>query len=301
MTEEEQIARNTEMQSKLKRYNIYRWVEVFMQQLEEIKEKQKKLNMRVITDSNINKMMAQYEEAKRAILFLDYDGTLKPFVKNPQDAYPDPELHQLIEKLSKNKKIRLVIISGRDRQTLDGWLGKYNLDIIAEHGVWLRENIDGKPTWRMIDDLDQGWKEKIYSILELYVDRTPGAFIEDKDYSLVWHYRKADIEFGELRARELSSNISYLISNMNLQIMDGNKVLEIKNRDVNKGKAARKFLAQEDYEFILAVGDDLTDEDTFEAMPEEAFTFKVGLTTSAARFNIRSAEQVRRMLEKFIE
>lgn len=301
MPEEEQIARNTEMQSKLKRYNVYRWVEVFMQQLEEIKEQQKKLNMRVITGSSINKMMTNYEQANKAILFLDYDGTLKPFVKNPQNAFPDQELYNLIRKLSEIDKIRLVIISGRDRQTLDDWLGKYNLDIIAEHGVWLREKIDGEPTWRMIDDLDQSWKEKIRNILELYVDRTPGSFIEDKDYSLVWHYRKADIEFGELRARELASNISYLISNMNLQIMEGNKVLEIKNRDVNKGKAARKFLIQEKYEFILAIGDDVTDEDTFEAMPDEAFTLKVGLTTSAARFNIRSAEEVRSLLERFTE
>ncbi len=301
MPQEEQIARNTEMQTKLKRYNVYRWVEVFMQQLEEIKEQQKRLNMRMITDSTLNKTIDQYKKAKKSILFLDYDGTLRPFVKNPQQAYPDPELHQLIQDLCAIPKNRVVIISGRDRHTLDKWLGQYNIDIIAEHGVWLREDIEGTPTWRMIDDLDQAWKEKIHHILELYVDRTPGAFIEDKDYSLVWHYRKADTDFGELRARELSSNISYLISNMNLQIMDGNKVLEIKNRDVNKGKAARKFLMQEEYDFVLAVGDDVTDEDTFEAMPPEAYTFKVGLTTSAARFNIRSPREVRRLLKRILD
>ncbi|WP_020529541.1 bifunctional alpha,alpha-trehalose-phosphate synthase (UDP-forming)/trehalose-phosphatase [Flexithrix dorotheae] len=298
MPEAEQIARNEEMQEKLKRYNIHRWVEVFFEQLDFIKRKQKDLNMKMVTGKTADLIIEKYKKSKERILFLDYDGTLKGFSSNPKAVSPDKELLSILENLTANPKNKVIIISGRDKGTLGEWLGHLNLDLIAEHGVWLKES--GKK-WIMIDNIDQTWKKEIRHILELYVDRTPGSFIEDKDYSLVWHYRKADTDFGELRARELLSNLNYLIANMDLQTMEGNKVIEIKNRAINKGKAARKWLNNTENDFIIAIGDDVTDEDTFKAMPENAFTIKVGLTASVARLNIKSSDEVRNLLKGFME
>ncbi|MEN7549509.1 bifunctional alpha,alpha-trehalose-phosphate synthase (UDP-forming)/trehalose-phosphatase [Rapidithrix thailandica] len=298
MPEEEQIARNEEMQNKLKRYNIHRWVEMFMEQLEIVKQKQTELELRFIHKNNHQKLLDRYSAGKKRILFLDYDGTLRSFVKRPEDAKPDAELYQLLEQLASNPKNRVVIISGRDRHTLENWLGHLPVDLIAEHGVWLRGQ---GQEWHLIENLHQEWKEKIRHILEQYVDRTPGSFIEDKDYSLVWHYRKADVEFGALRSRELLSNMNYLIGNMNLQTMEGNKVIEIKNRDVNKGKAARKWLGETAWDFVMAIGDDVTDEDTFIEMPEGAYTIKVGFTSSNAKYNIKSTQEVRHLLKAMAE
>lgn len=297
MPEQEQIARNEEMQTKLRRYNIHRWVQVFMQQLDKIKQSQQDLNMRLVTENVQAKILAHYASAQKRILFLDYDGTLKPFTNNPKNARPDKALLEILQGLTEDEKNELVIISGRDRETLEQWLGHLDLSIIAEHGVWLKEK-GGE--WQIIESLEQSWKEQLRNILELYVDRTPGSFIEDKEFSLVWHYRKADTEFGELRARELLSNVNYLIANLDLQTMEGNKVIEIKHRGVNKGRAAKKWLSKAPKDFIMALGDDVTDEDTFAAMPEEAYTIKVGLTASRARLNIKSGEDVRRMLQQFV-
>jgi trehalose 6-phosphate synthase/phosphatase len=81
--------------------------------------------------------------------------------------------------------------------------------------------------------------------------------------------------------------------------MDGDKVLEIKYSGINKGRAAAYKLGDNDFDFILAVGDDWTDEFTFEAMPEEAFTIKVGTKTTKASFYIDSVDLVRKMLCRF--
>ena len=128
------------------------------------------------------------------------------------------------------------------------------------------------------------------------MSRTPGALLEEKDYALVWHYRKVDRALGETRAAELSSHLNYLIANQNLQVMEGDKIVEIKNIEVNKGVAASRWLENFSGNFIMAIGDDRTDEDTFKAMPAEAFTVKVGHIRSAAKYHVHSPGEVRQLL-----
>jgi trehalose 6-phosphate synthase/phosphatase len=294
MPEEEQRQHIAEMQVKLRRYNIHRWVEVFMEQLEQMKAQQEKLNAKLLAGALAQKVLQHYRKAKHRLLFFDYDGTLQPFAKRPEMAKPDRALLGLLEAICRDPRNTVVIISGRDRATLQQWLGHLPVDMIAEHGVWSRKH--GEP-WKAVENLELGWKDQIRPIMELYVDRTPGSFIEEKDYSLVWHYRKADPDFGAMRARELLSNLNYLISNMDLHTMEGSKVIEIKNREVNKGRAARKWLQQAPLaDFIFAIGDDVTDEDTFHAMPPQAYTVKVGLTPSEAGLNVKSTDEVRMLL-----
>src|SRR3981081_961236 len=107
-------------------------------------------------------------------------------------------------------------------------------------------------------------------VLETYVDRTPGTFIEEKTYSLVWHYRKAQKGLGELRAGELMNNLKYLANDKGLQLLPGDKVVEVKKIEINKGKAALMLIDNDDYDFILALGDDYSDEDIFRALPDSS-------------------------------
>ena len=143
------------------------------------------------------------------------------------------------------------------------------------------------------------WKDEFRPIFESYVDRTPGSFVEEKDYSLVWHYRDADPDLGAQRSWELKDELKALVTNLNLEIMDGDMVLEIKYSGINKGRAASHKLGDNPFDFIFAVGDDWTDEFTFEAMPEEAYTIKVGTKTTKANFYIDSVDLVREMLCRF--
>ncbi|MBB3699733.1 bifunctional alpha,alpha-trehalose-phosphate synthase (UDP-forming)/trehalose-phosphatase [Flammeovirga yaeyamensis] len=296
MPEEEQRSRMKEMQKKVRRYNVHRWVEIFMNQLDNIIERQTAMNMRLLSEKSRAKMLQKYTDGQKRIIFLDYDGTLKGFAADPQSVSPDQELRDIMFNLTADPKNRVVIISGRDKETLETWFTDFKVDIIAEHGIWLRS---GDEPFQMIDNLNSDWKGKINGILDRYVDRTPGSFVEEKAYSVAWHYRKADADFGDLRARELVGNLNYLISNMNLQVMHGNKVVEVKNQDVNKGKAALKFLSEDKYDIVLAIGDDVTDEDTFRAMPKKAYTIKVGMSASEARYNLKTVADVRELLTEF--
>jgi len=180
---------------------------------------------------------------------------------------------------------------------LENWVGDMPIDIIAEHGAWLRE--DGQP-WVIANDLNTDWKEEFIPLLKQFDMRTPGSFIEEKDYSLAWHYRKVDKGLGELRAKEMTGNLKYAAANLGLQLQEGNKVIEIKSAAINKGNAAREWLKRYPASFILAIGDDHTDEDTFKAMPEDAITIKVGSGISAATYFLKNPEEVRNFLRKLI-
>ena len=203
----------------------------------------------------------------------------------------------MLEELASNPKNEVVLISGRDKDTLERWFGGLNVGLVAEHGVWLKEK--GKE-WEMIEALGSDWKEDMRPILELCVDRTPGSFIEEKEFSLVWHYRKADPELSTMRVRELTAELVNLTANLNLQILEGSKVVEIKNSGINKGRSALRWIAKEEWDFILSIGDDRTDEDMFEVLPEIAYSLKVGLSSSLARFNLRSQGDVLLLLEESV-
>lgn len=294
MPADEQIKHIKIMQESLKRYNIHHWVKIFMDRLYEVKENQRSMATLILDQPAIKKIRQRYKNAEKRILFLDYDGTLQGFHDIPNEARPDTELLNLIKKLTKDDRNKVVIISGRDSKILEAWLGHLDVDLIAEHGVWYKKS--GKE-WDTLFNLRSDWKEEFRPIFENYVDRTPGSFVEEKDFSLVWHYRKVELGLGELRTRELASHIRYMASNKNLSVMEGHKVVEIKNSEVNKGNAAEKWLHRKSYGFILAIGDDWTDEDTFMAMPEEAISIKVGRTNSKALYRIDSVVKVRELLK----
>lgn len=293
MPDDEQVRRISVMQETIKRYNIHHWVKMFMERLTVIIEERKSLATKNIDNNTIKSLFDSYKKASKRLLFLDYDGTLTGFKSNPQSVRPDNELLKVLANIAKDKKNRVVIISGRDKSTLEKWMADLPIDIIAEHGIWLKEK---EGHWQTIETLSSNWKEEIRSVLDMYVNRTPGSFIEEKDYSLVWHYRKVETGLGELRTRELSSHLKYLTTDKNLQVLEGDMVVEIKSAMVNKGRAALKWLEKFPHDFTLAVGDDWTDEDTFRVMPPNAYTIKVGGTTSAAKYNIDSYREVRKLL-----
>ena len=295
---EEQKAHFEIMQKSLKRFNIHHWVNMFMERLKFIKEKQKSLATRNMDQATAEKVKKAYQEAENRILFFDYDGTLIGFVDDPNQVKPDEELMQMMTRLTADKKNRVVIITGRGRETIEEWFKDQKVDIIAEHGVWLKKA--GKD-WKTIETLVNKWKEDIHPLLEDYVNRTPGSFIEEKDYSLVWHYRKVETGLGELRTRELTSHLKYLSTNANLQVLEGSMIIEIKNFEVNKGRAAAKWIKTFPAAFSMAIGDDWTDEDTFKAMPDDAVTIKVGSTFSAAKYNTHSYKEVRKFLNFLME
>jgi trehalose 6-phosphate synthase/phosphatase len=295
MPEADQRAAIGTMRATVKKYNIHHWVKIFMDRLNYTKEQQNALKTTLLKDENEHHLISAYQQASQRLIFLDYDGTLMSFTREPDKTKPDEELLHLLQDLANDERNRLVIISGRDHNTLGEWLGHLPIDMIAEHGVWLRKH---ESDWEMIQHLDNSWKEDVRPVFDTYVSRTPGSLLEEKDYALVWHFRKVDPILGSTRAGELSSHLNYLIANRNLHVMEGDKIVELKNIEVNKGVAAARWLQDYQHDFILAIGDDRTDEDTFRAMPDTAFTIKVGSIRSVAKYHLQNPAKVRRLLQQ---
>jgi trehalose 6-phosphate synthase/phosphatase len=295
ISSEEQVERNRAMQGRLARYSIGGWVGDFMDCLRKAKEKQHETGISRLTHERRAALLSEYRAAAGRLILLDYDGTLVAFEDRPEKAVPDAGTLELVAGMSKVKGNEVVIVSGRDRETLDKWFGGLDIGLIAEHGVWSR---DRGGSWTMIETLKNDWKSDIRPLLELYVDRTPGSFVEEKEYSLSWHYRRSDARLASVRAKELKEDLIKITENVGVRVLDGSKVTEIKDSGVNKGRAVSRWLGRADWDFILAIGDDWTDEDMFDVLPDSAYSIKVGLSASKARFNVDSQEDVIGLLKE---
>jgi len=297
MSEDEQVERNRIMKNRLRRYDVTTWAKDFITSLSKVIIQQEAISTRRLSPTVRVEIVDAYARSLNRLIFLDYDGTLVPFTEKPQNAVPDEKLLGLLQTMIKDPKNEVILVSGRDKDTLDCWFGHLNLGLSAEHGVWIK--IDRK-TWTMVEPLNNEWMREIRPILELYVDKTPGSFVETKSYSLVWHYRRVTDELGSVRARELIEDLLHFTNNLNLMVLEGSKVIEIKSGGINKGRAAMHWTSKDKYDFMLAIGDDWTDEDLFEVLPDTAYSIKVGVGMSKARFCVKSSGEVRELLETMV-
>lgn len=294
----EQVRRNKLLEERLRRYDVNRWADDFIQVMLSTQTTEAARRARVLTGKAQAALIQQYRSASRRALLLDYDGTLVPFAIDPGLARPDEDLLNLLAALGADPANEIVIVSGRPRRDLEEWFGKLPVSLVAEHGVWLRHR---NAEWRMLKTVTTDWKDRVRPILQLYVDRLPEALLEEKEFSLAWHYRRADPEQATLRAQELLDDLAGYTRNIDVQVLEGNKVIEIRNTGVNKGTAAMEWLTGHPPEFILSIGDDWTDEDLFRALPPTAWSVRVGLATTAARYYLSNHTVVRRVLRELSE
>ncbi len=292
----EQADRNRSMQQRLRRYDIKRWCRDFIDAISDVKRVQDEFAVHKLSESIRRQMKASCARTKKRLFMLDYDGTLVGFRDKPEQAGPDAEVIGLMEKLSADEKNTVIVVSGRDKKTLGEWLGSLNIRLIAEHGAWMQRK-DGK--WEHLDPtMMTDWKREIKPILDLYADRTPGSLVEEKDFSLVWHYRRAEPELGYVRTQELRGAILDLTTNLDVGVFEGSKILEVRQLGVNKGRAAERWLEKDQWDFIVAAGDDYTDEEMFAVMPHDAYSIKVGIGISKARFNVDNVVEFRNLLNE---
>jgi len=293
MPPDEQVTRNRQMQDRLRRYDINYWVRDFIRELHLTREESNARKARSLTGTERARFLKTYKDATNRLIFLDYDGTLMGFTDLPSSAVPDEPVLALVRRLASIPGNEVVIVSGRDRVTLGTWFGDIPVGMVAEHGIWSKR-ADGD--WQISDNLTKDWKEEILPVMNLFAERTPGSFIEEKEYSLVWHYRKTGPKLGELRSRELNNRLRFITANKNLEVLKGNKIIEVKNSSVNKGQAALQWISRRKWDFILAVGDDQTDEYLFDVVPDGQYSVKVGFSQSGARYNLSSVPEVRSLL-----
>jgi len=223
---------------------------------------------------DVHKLQEAYKGATNRQFFLDYDGTLAPIVERPEDAKPSQELLKLLKSLSKDKQNHIYIISGRDRTTLQEWVGDLPIGLSAEHGAFLRPNHSSE--WRDIikgKHMDLKWKDEILAAFKKFCDNVPQAKVEAKEYAITLHYRLSKKEDVTPKKKELKAELDKLSEKYDtLDVRKGKKSLEARVAGITKGFIIREILStveKKGVDFVLCAGDDVTDEDMFVELAQE--------------------------------
>jgi trehalose 6-phosphate synthase/phosphatase len=298
MPRHEQIERIRLMQARLRRHTVARWATGFLQEIFAAESSLDVSYAKPLDAPTQKSLIQHYDRSPNRLLMLDYDGTLVSFASHPQLAKPSRQLLNCLHRLGANPRNELVLLSGRDKDTLENWFGTLPIGLVAEHGAWIREY---QQPWQLLKPLRAGWKSTLLPLFQSYMDRVSGAWIEEKEFSLVWHFRDADAQRGMLAGRELTDDLIALTANIDVQVVQGNKTVEVRNAGVNKGLASQTWLSKNPCDFIVAIGDDLTDEDMFTVLPARAYSIRVGNPPTRARFLVRGPEQVFQLLESLID
>jgi trehalose 6-phosphate synthase/phosphatase len=179
---------------------------------------------------------------------------------------------------------------------LQRWLGELPIGLHAEHGFWSRTP-GGE--WVGAEVPVVAWREPVIAILREFAERTPGSVVEEKTAGVAWHYRSADPEYGAAQAKELSLHLQTLLSNVPIEILQGDKVIEVRPHGIHKGRAVKAAIARVgEGALLLALGDDRTDEDLFAALPPGSVAVHVGPAPSRAELRIPDVHAARALLEE---
>jgi trehalose 6-phosphate synthase/phosphatase len=299
MSVREQRKRLLTMQRRLSQYTVQRWANDFIEQLGQAHEHQKSRSEKLLRNGHRAELVEAFKHAKHRLLMLDYDGTLVNYVSSPdpQRAAPKAPLLRTLRALAAIPNTEVCIISGRTREALQKWFGRLPLTLVAEHGSWVKQG----GAWSQQQISFQAYKKLLMPILERYTERTPGAEIEEKNFALVWHYRRVPPELAYDRTISLKHDLNNAIDTTEVGVFSGQKIVEIKPRGIHKGTVADELLASNNADFVLCAGDDYTDEDMFKILPESAFTIRVGQKETHARFQVQSVEQMTRLLSALAE
>jgi len=198
-------------------------------------------------------------------LLLDLDGTLVPFAPRPELAGPEPWLVDLLGVAAAMPGLRVVVVSGRPRADLERWFGATpQLWLAAEHGGFLRDEGAWRPTWSGRADVI----DSLCDALESSASRTPGARVERKACSVALHYREVELaeQTGLLVEAEVAIQ-DWMKDHVGYDLLEGSEVVEVRPSAARKAAAVEWVRGAHGPDLrIVALGDDVTDEDMFVAL-----------------------------------
>ncbi len=296
MSHEERALRMRALRQRVSERDVHQWAKTFINTLKRAEPAAAEV-LKLSSADELGDVVRRIREAPKRVLMLDYDGTMVSFVGLPELAVPGDQLRDLLQRLAGLPGMTVHVVSGRKREQLAKWLGDLPVGLHAEHGLWSCPG-PGRE-WVMAREVPTEWKDQLRPILAQFVEMVPGSFIEEKTASLAWHYRMAEPEFGALQAKELNLHLSQVFANVPVELLPGDKVLEVRPYGINKAMVAEEVLAKEgEGALAVAFGDDRTDEDLFAAIPEDGITVHVGAKASIARYRVPDVAAVRRLLEE---
>lgn len=294
--EDEMERKMSAMQAVVKENDIQKWLQSFLNDLKKAEKMNDPLKPHVMTFDEKVDLFNCYRATKKRLLLFDYDGTLVPYFKKPEDALPGRQLKELLMALNGQAENEVVIVSGRDAATLERWFSDTGLSMVAEHGALYKKRSED---WKKIIHTAGDWRDEAEQAFERIASRYPGSFCERKTYSVAFHYRAVKPEAVPDLLSEAGRELMLLDAH-GFSVIYGNMVIEAKDPDTNKGSIVSRIVSEAKYDFILALGDDVTDEDMFSALEQKSncYTVKIGIVPTKARCNLISVNNALSLLDQ---
>ncbi|XP_078431248.1 trehalose-6-phosphate synthase isoform X2 [Wolffia australiana] len=240
-----------------------------------------------------------YLQSSNRLLILGFNATLTEPAEIPGRRGGDqikemelklhPELKQPLSALCSDPKTTVVVVSGSERSVLDDNFGEFNMWLAAENGMFLRST-RGEWMTTMPEHLNMDWVDSVKHVFEYFTERTPRSHFEQRDTSLVWNYKYADVEFGRLQARDMLQHLwTGPISNSAVDVVQGCRSVEVRAVGVTKGAAIDRILGEivhskcmeTPIDYVLCLGHFLgKDEDLYEFFEPE---LPAEVTTTSGR------------------
>lgn len=246
---------------------------------------------------DFNLVAAEYNAAVRRLILLDYDGTLVPFANDPRLAKPDARLRAIVTKLASNKCNDVVVISGRTQQDLDDFFGDVGITLVAEHGGFYKPPFGG---WSQSFNISADWISPVAKAIKALTFQHEGTHLEEKHYSVVWHYRPVVDRLTRRELNEILDALRRLPDHGKFIIDNSQYTIELRTPLIEKG-VFLDWWCRDGYDFKIAFGDGRTDEDLFRTLRGRAFTIRIGESdTSAAAFHLTDQADVLPFLTKLL-
>ena len=248
--------------------------------------------------NHVSELESHYLKSISRLFFLDYDGTLEPYDDDRKSDAPSKDVMSMLINLASDDSNQVIIISGRKRTDLD-WFTDLPVMLVAEHGGFHKKYGE---EWTTYFDENVEWKTKAYSVLLALTLQYDGSFIDEKHYSLTWHYGQSMEVISENERRRIIAAINLLPFRNEFFVYDQDQAIEFRTKGIDKGRFAKHFIREERSDFVFAVGDGVTDEDLFEGIGKANFTVKVGQGVgSSARFFLADQREVIPLLNKCVQ
>ena len=292
----DRAARMRKLRARVLKRTVFRWADGFFDALESLPD--------IVTPaaagaSDDVALATRISRIPAPVFLIDYDGTLVPIVSVPEAARPGKDVLDLLQALGRAREVH--VISGRSRVDLGNWLEDLPVTLWAEHGACMRRG-PGAPPWQATRTVATDWMARVRPVIEDITAETPGTLLEEKGTSLAWHYRTAsEPEFIGRQLDKLRTLLHPLMEHEEIELLDGNKVIEVRPKGIAKARVVERLLASGmDPASLVAIGDDKTDEEMFGALPPSATTVRVGTGATVARFRLNGPEAVWALLNHAI-
>lgn len=230
---------------------------------------------------------------------IDFDGTLVPIEDRPEFVVPSVELLNILKGLAGKKRVIAAIISGRNLKDLKRLVNVNGISLIGCHGAETTENAENSNMKQHFDKI-QAKLDRIEEAASDCIGKNQGFIIERKIASVALHYRLAEA----IPARTVINKFTAVVSGLmgqELTLLKGKKVLEVRSILANKGLAVKQIMNKKKNYFPVYIGDDITDEDAFDALGNFGLGILVTKNNSAntaASCRLRNPEEVMRFLKK---